>query len=240
MTAAFAVAAAVAVVAIVLLVLTARRGAASVAAERSHADELDRELRAAREARSEAEDRLHQDEVALGAAVQRADVSERRASDAEDRLAAADTLWELERIRLEREWREVTGIPTPLPEPWDGTIRAALAVELEIIREVIGLPTSLERHGHAGAPAPIDPVVSLGIARLTAEILRVLARVGEEMVVAVEPDGSVAMAVATEGSGPAPDLDHLAAAATALGGELGVRHLDGGIEARFRLMPGTP
>src|SRR5262245_58863232 len=139
MTAAFAVAAAVAVVAIVLLVLTARRAAAGVAAERSRADQLDRELRSAREARSEAESRLHQDEVALGAAVRRANVSERRATDAEDRLAAADTLWELERVRLEREWREFTGIPTPLPESWDGSIRAALAVELELIREVIGI-----------------------------------------------------------------------------------------------------
>src|SRR5262245_57358643 len=132
MTAAFAVAAAVAVVAIVLLVLTARRGAAAVAAERWRADRLEAEMRSAREARSDVEDRLHQDDLALDAAVERADVSEQRAAAAEGRLAAADTLWELERVRLEREWREVTGIPVPLPQPWDGSIRAALAVELEI------------------------------------------------------------------------------------------------------------
>jgi hypothetical protein len=254
MSAAFAVAAAVALVAIVLLVLTARRtaaAAAAVAAERSRADQLEAELKSAREARSEVEDRLHRDDLALDAAVERADVSELRAAAAEGRLAAADTLWELERLRLEREWREVTGVPVPLPQPWDGSIRAAIAVELEIIREVIGIPTRLEpgdADGAREAPAPgvaapvrdavgQDPVAALGVARLSAEVLRSLARVGEELVVVVEPGGSVTMAVATEGTGPEPNLGRLPEAATYLGGNLALRPIAGGFEARFRRAP---
>jgi hypothetical protein len=60
--------------------------------------------------------------------------------------------------------------------------------------------------------------------------------VGEEMVVSVEPDGSVNMSVATEGPTPEPDLRHLAGDATALGGDLAVRAVSGGIEARLRLL----
>jgi hypothetical protein len=266
MSAAFAVAAVVAVAAIVALVVTVRRGSAARAAGRAQADQLDQleaRLRAADQARADAEQRLQQDEVALGAAVERADVSERRAdvserradvserraTDAEGRLAAADTLWELERVRLEREWREVTGIPAPLPEPWDGSIRAALAVELEIIREVIGVPTVLESPAPGpdagadpaanGTPRPADPagstdpVVALGVARLTGEMLRALARVGEEVAVSVEPDDTVTVRVAIEAGGPAPDLGTLAAAAAALGCDLDVRPVAGGLEARL-------
>jgi hypothetical protein len=191
---------------------------------------------------------MQQDDLALDAAVERADVSERRAAAAEDRLVGADTLWELERLRLEREWREVTGIPVPLPQPWDGSIRAAIAVELEIIREVIGIPTRLEPDdAHDASEAPIagvaaagraaaggDPVATLGVARLSAEVLRSLARVGEELVVVVDPEGSVTMAVATEGAGPEPDLGRLPEAATSLGGDLALRPIAGGFEARFR------
>jgi hypothetical protein len=251
MSAAFAVAAVVAVAAIVALVVTVRRGAAARATWRDRADQLQDQVRLAEQARAEAEGRLQQDEVALDAAVERADVSERRATEAESRLAAADTLWALERVRLEREWREVTGIPAPLPEPWDGSIRAALAVELEIIREVIGVPTALESGGPGAAgagsadrasngparptspPGSTDPVVALGVARLTGELLRALARVAEEVVVSVEPDDAVTVRVATEVGGPAPDLGTLAGAATALGRDLDVHPVAGGLEARL-------
>jgi hypothetical protein len=167
-----------------------------------------------------------------------------------------------------------------LPEPWDGSIRAALAVELEINRDVSGIPTSWEPNGagragppsgaptetgepgqagdvaapaqredtvpgtvaadgpggdQAGSAEPRDPLISLGAARLACEVLRSLARVGEEMVVTIEPDGSIAMAVAIEGTGPGPDLSHLAEAARFLGGELSVRAISGGMAARLRL-----
>jgi hypothetical protein len=55
------------------------------------------------------------------------------------------------------------------------------------------------------------------------------------MVVGVDPGGSVAMVVAIEGPGPGPDLGRLPEVAAALGGELEVRPVAGGIEARFRL-----
>jgi hypothetical protein len=262
MTPAFAVAAVVAVVAIAALVVTVRKQSAARAAARGQSEQLEARLQAADQARAEAEQRSQQGERALEAALRRVDVSERRATDAEGRLAAAgtpdaegrraaaDTLWDLERVRLQREWREVTGTPAPLPEPWDGSVRAALAVELEIIREVIGVPTLLQPGGPTAAtgadPAPNgpprpanpvgsqDPVVALGLARLTGEMLRALARVAEEVVVWVEPQDAVTIRVATEVPGPAPDLGTLTEAAQALGRDLALHPVAGGLEARLR------
>ena len=33
----------------------------------------------------------------------------------------ADALWELERLRLEREWNAIGGLAMPMPAGWDGT-----------------------------------------------------------------------------------------------------------------------
>jgi hypothetical protein len=145
--------------------------------------------------------------------------------------SAGEALWELERLRLEREWAEVSGTAAPLPEPWDGTIRAAVAVELEIIREVVGIPTQLEPDG---AP-PLDPVTALGAARLIAELLRSLARIGEEIEVAFTAEREVTASIATDGDGTAPDLGRLTAAATGLGASLAVVPTAGGLQARLRL-----
>ena len=66
MSAAFAVAAVVAVAAIVALVVTVRRVSIARATWRAGADQLEARLRAADQARVQAEQRLQQDEVALG------------------------------------------------------------------------------------------------------------------------------------------------------------------------------
>jgi hypothetical protein len=276
MSAAFAVAAAVALIAIVTLALTARRAAA----ERSRAEQLRDQLRAAVDARAETEARLQHNQEALAEAEQRDQENQAALAQAESRLrqqeedalagaaqplphdegagppsveaageagaaplaeegdrraAVAGALWELERFRLEREWAELSGTPTPLPEPWDGGIHAAMAVELEIIREVIGVPTRLDP---AGAP-PMDPLTALGAARLTAEVLRGVARVGEEIVVSFEPDGEVVANIATDGEGTAPDLGRLRTVAEQLGGDLVVLPTDDGLQARLRL-PARP
>jgi hypothetical protein len=55
------------------------------------------------------------------------------------------------------------------------------------------------------------------------------------MVVSVDPDGSVTVTVATEGAAPGPDLGRLTETAAALGDDLSVRLIAGGIEARLRL-----
>jgi hypothetical protein len=236
MSAALAVVAAVALVAIVAVVLTIRKGRAQVAAERARADGLADQLRSSLEAGADAEHRAEQAQLALGAAVERADQLERRAAEGPDRLDAVRTLWELERIRLEREWAEVTGSTTPLPEPWDGRIRAALAVELELIREVIGVPSRLEP---AITTGPDDPLTTMATFRLAAEGLRALARVGEEIVVSFEADGAIIMTIATEGAGAEPHLGRVSDAATDMGGELAVLPTGDGLRARLCLPAST-
>jgi hypothetical protein len=232
MSVALAVVAAVALVALLTLLLAGRKGRARLGAERSRAEGLEDQLRSSLEARSDAEHRAEQAQLALAAAGEQADRSDRRAADIEGRLAAIDALWSLERVRLEREWAEVTGSTAPLPEPWDGGSRAALAVELEIIREVIGVPSRLEPAGEA---RPEDPFTAMGTFRLAAEVLRALARVGEEMEVTFQADGAVTMTIVTDGAAAEPHLEHLTAAATAMGGELGVLPIAGGLRARLRL-----
>jgi hypothetical protein len=232
MSVALAVVAAVALVAILTFLVAGRKGRGRLAAERSRTEGLEDQLRAAREARSDAEHRAEQAELALTAAGERADRSDRRAADIEGRVAAIAALWELERVRLEREWAEVTGSTAALPEPWDGGSRAALAVELEIIREVIGVPSRMEPAGEA---RPEDPFTAMGTFRLAAEVLRALARVGEEMEVAFEGDGAVTMTILTDGVAAEPHLERLTAAAAAMGGELGVLRTAGGLQARLQL-----
>jgi hypothetical protein len=217
-TGAFVAAVAVALLAILALVLTTRRATARVAAEHSRVEQLDIQLAETDRARA--------------LAAERADGAAQCAANAENRLVAAGTLWDLERLRLEREWAEVAGMPAPLPEPWDGTIGAALAVELEIIREVMGVPGRIESPSAAKLDDPITAVTGF---RLTAEVVRSLARVGDEIAVSFGVDGLVTIDVATHGTGPGPNLARPMAAAFALGGELTLLPTDGGLQARLRL-----
>lgn len=91
-----------------------------------------------------------------------------------------------ERVRLEREWRELAGPAAPLPAGWDATLGSALAVELELIREVVGTPSTLEvASGDA-------PGAGYRIA-MCAEFLRAVARDADEMTVLVD-DGVVVWA----------------------------------------------
>jgi hypothetical protein len=232
MSAALAVVAALALVAGLTLLLVGRKARARLAEERLRAEGVEDQLRSSVEARSDAEHRAEQAQLALAAAGERADRSDRRAADVAGRLAVVGALWELERVRLEREWAEVTGSTAPMPEPWDGGSRAALAVELEIIREVIGVPSRLEP---AGAAHPEDPLAAMGTFRLAAEALRALARVGEEIGVSFEADGDVTMTIATDGGVAQPHLERVTASAAAMGGELEVLPTAEGFRARLHL-----
>lgn len=224
-SAAVAAAVAVALIAVVALVATTRRAAGRVGAERAGAERLEAQLREAHEA-------LGQAEQALGLAVEWAEEAQQGADAAEGRLAATGTLWDLERTRLEREWTEVTGTPAPLPQPWDGGIRAAVAVELEIIREVMGVPSSLESPGPWGE---LDPVDAMTAFRLIAEVLRRLARVGDELAVSFGAGGVVSMTLATQGGAPIPDLTRPTALAAAFGAELTLLPAPEGFQAQLRL-----
>src|SRR5207253_1653621 len=117
---------------------------------------------------------------------------------AEERADVADALWELERLRLEREWYAIGGPSMPMPFGWDGTdgtdLSAAVAVELEVIREVVGTPGHLDPPEN---PVTADPATSIIVTRLAGELLRTLARGGLELSVSIEDDDELAVAVAT-------------------------------------------
>jgi hypothetical protein len=145
---------------------------------------------------------------------------------------AAEPLLELERLRLEREWADIVGPSTPLPVPWDGSVHSVVAVELDIIREVIGTPSRIEP---AGASEPAEPALAVATARLATEILRRLAKAGEEISVTFVTDTDVTMAIATEGNEVKPDLSDLTSTAVELGGRLTLVETEEGFEAQLRV-----
>ncbi len=148
----------------------------------------------------------------------------------------ADALWELERLRLEREWNAIGGLAMPMPAGWDGgdgaDLAAAVAVELEVIREVVGTPGRI-----AGPTGPVtaDPATAIILTRLAGELLRTLARGGLELSVSIEADDELAVAVATAAAETAEDLSRLAIAASRAGGRLDVQTVDDGVRVEVRL-----
>jgi hypothetical protein len=137
---------------------------------------------------------------------------------------------------LEREWADIVGPSTPLPVPWDGSVRGVVAVELDIIREVIGTPSHIEPATASGAA---EPALAVATARLATEVLRRLAKAGEEISVTFATDTDVTMAVATEGDEAKPDLSDLTTTAAELGGRLTFLETDEGFEAQLRV-PALP
>lgn len=87
----------------------------------------------------------------------------------------------LEYVRLGREWLEVAGPGVDLPVPWDGSLASGVAIELAVIREVIGTPSEMS----VTASGPLCDPVAL---RVACELLRALARSGDEMSVALSDD----------------------------------------------------
>lgn len=190
--------------------LAEARQTAEEAARR--ADSATEEASAARAATGQAESRLAEAESRLAEAQSGLADADRRASDAERRAeafqaeilraesraaqrraaaavtpSAGSVLWQLERLRCEREWSEVVGPGVPLPVEWDETFGAVLATEMAVVREVIGTPGEVE----ATEPVPLSELPqAAATVRLGVELVRSLARSGEEMVVTVEA-GSV-------------------------------------------------
>lgn len=144
----------------------------------------------------------------------RAETADERASAAEVKARAGETLLVLERVRLEREWADLVGPGVPLPAGWDGSLAAAVAAELALIREVIGTPSEMAT---VGQPSGLAPGQIASLIRIAGETLRGLARSGEEMAVKVR---ATALIVDQPGGSPMPDLSHLVPLARAAGAEL--------------------
>jgi hypothetical protein len=222
-------------------------------------------LREARAETAAAERRADESQVNAEHARRDADEAKRRAADADKRAAragrrgkkaadapqqepepsgsggavvadVADALWELERLRLEREWNAIGGLAMPMPAGWDGTdgtdLSAAVAVELEVIREVVGTPG---RIATPAQPVTADPATAIIVTRLAGELLRALARGGLELSVSIEADDELAVAVATGAAETVEDLSRLATAASRAGGRLDVQPVDEGVRVEVRL-----
>jgi hypothetical protein len=214
------------------------------------AEEEARRRTEAADAATAADAVLVQARADTSAAERRADDSQRRAEDAERRAATrelsgsgvgavadvADALWELERLRLEREWNAIGGLALPMPAGWDGAdgtdLSAAVAVELEVIREVVGTPG---RIATPTQPVTADPATAIIVTRLAGELLRTLARGGLELSVSIEAEDDLAVAVATPAAEAADDLSRLAIAASRAGGRLDVQPVDDGVRVEVRL-----
>jgi hypothetical protein len=215
-----------------------------------HAREAGRLLEETNRNADEAEQGAREALLRAEAAERRALWAEQRAEEANRRAEAADdqgrrssietALWELERLRLEREWRETAGPSTALPMPWDGTIAAALAVELELIREQVGTATHLEPTAESSVAA--EQALPPSALRVAGELLRHLARVSDEIVVSVLPGAEIKAAVTTD-AGVADveaDVVRLASVAEAVGGRLELTSTDQGLEARLSFSGAAP
>jgi hypothetical protein len=242
---------------------SAEQRAADATRQRVEAGEAnDAAVRQSRVATAQADRRVEESEAQLQKARSQLAEAERRALDAEQRAArpggggkrrartdpsgsggavvavadVADALWDLERLRLEREWYAIGGLAMPMPAGWDGAdgtdLSAAVAVELEVIREVVGTPGRLDPPAR---PVTADPATAIVVTRLAGELMRTLARGGLELSVSIEDDDELAVAVATEAEETAKDLSRLAIAASRAGGRLDVQTLDDGVKVEVRL-----
>lgn len=229
MTIALVIAVAVAAVALAgcLGVRWRARSAAGRAADR--VELLTTRLREAVELLEESEAHRRAAEVKAAAADTRARTAEQKATDAERRSgdaekrvadalrraeeasragavsAAASTTWDLERLRMEREWTDVAGPGVELPLPLEGGMAAVLATELALIRETMGTPSELEV---TGPLARWEPTAVPAGPRVAVEMLRRMARSGEEMVVRLGP-GTLVVTQAATPADERPDLSEL-------------------------------
>ena len=177
MTVALAAVAAVLAVALVTAIVrsaqTARRYAEQHAALAAHHDALMSEVAATREA---------------------LDLLERQMTTGRSLTETA------EHLRLQREWGELAGPGADLPAAWDASLSCVVASELEIIREVVGTPSTVD------AVSGDNSTQGFRLA-LAAEFLRAAARDADEM--HVEVGDHLVVRGSSPGSGPAASTPHL-------------------------------
>ena len=152
--------------------------------------------------------------------------SSRTVEDLERRLGAARREAEVaERLRLQREWAELAGPGAALSVGWDASLACTVACELEIIREVVGTPATVETV--AGDRPPEGPRLALA-----AEFLRAAALDADEMQVEV---GDTVVVEASSGPpgrpGPTPHLESITALVRDTGADVSIQATDGGFTA---------
>jgi hypothetical protein len=193
------------------------RAAAALRRERDEATAATQaaEVRSAASEATAARAAAEVEHVQAAAAAERA-AAEAADSQAGDRLTA---LWALAQIEQQRTWRLTTGSSLD-PDPG---LAAALAMEVERIREEVGTPGSLETR--LEAPVAIhDASLALFAAR---ELLAVLVPHTQAYDMAIEQEGpQLAIEVVCTGwEGPAEaadDVSRLLAAVAPAGGNLSV------------------
>lgn len=131
-----------------------------------------------------------------------------------------------EQLRIEREWSELAGPGVALPAPWDGTLACVVANELEIVREVVGTPSTLEIAAAGDTRGEDDHAADRQRLGLSAEFLREAARASDEMRVRVG-ENLVVFGIA----GSVPALEGARAAAERAGADLTVEPAEGGFVA---------
>jgi hypothetical protein len=144
-----------------------------------------------------------------------------RLRSAGDSRAAA--LWTLERIRQSR----LAGTPSLQPTTGPGIdiatdLRAALALELELLREEVG--TYAEISG-VNLGDPVSPREALAVLRVVQELAAALAKRADELRITVERDGDSALVtvVASGWTESTPNHGILERGVTALNGTLELR-----------------
>jgi hypothetical protein len=144
---------------------------------------------------------------------------------------AGAVLWQLERLRCEREWSEVVGPGEALPVAWDETLAAVLATEMAIVREVIGTPGQVQAEGSVALSELPQAAATV---RLGVELLRILARAGEEMLITVSP-GAVSVDQRVVGPATPEVLEPLRRVAREAGSDIAVQAGNQRLQARLAL-----
>jgi hypothetical protein len=211
---------------------TRRAAEARAAAAEVRSGEAEQRWRAAEKRAGEAERRVAEADRRAAEADRRAEEAERagEAARVARQVGVARALWQLERVRAEREWADVVGPGVDLPRVWDGGLVPVVEAELSVIREVMGTPSRLAEDPSAGGSAAEgsaeepDAAGAVLRARLAVEVLRRLARTGEEMVVVAGPERMVVEQPHPDGSS---GLEALVAVAGGAGMVLAVDVADG-------------
>ena len=125
----------------------------------------------------------------------------------------------------------MVGPGVPLPVEWDETLGAVLATEMAIVREVIGTPGRVDS---SGSLALSDLPFAAATVRLGVELVRAMARAGEEMVVTVTPD-AVAVHQRVLGPSDPQSFDQLRGLARSAGSDIYVEAGDQDLMARLDL-----
>lgn len=135
----------------------------------------------------------------------------------------AGGLWALERIRQSR----LAGTPTLRTTSGPGIdiaadLRAALSLELELLREEVGTYAEVSR---VELGNPVSPREALAVLRVVQELAAALAKRSDELRITVERDGDAARVTVTASgwTEPAPNHGILERCVLALNGTLELR-----------------